>query len=154
MKKFLKAYNALIAALLTLLGFASACTNGGDEYGPPMVEYGTPSADFIIRGKVSSAETQQPVTGIAVVMDEQRGGRRDSVTTASDGTYEVVAWGAFPTEQTYDLTFSDIDGAANGAFRDTTVAVVFTDPVFTGGDGHWYSGQTATERNLPLTPKE
>ncbi|MDR0714846.1 MAG: radical SAM-associated putative lipoprotein [Bacteroidales bacterium] len=154
MKRILIVYNAIIAALLSLLGCV-ANTN-------TIAEYGTPSADFIVNGKVSSG-TGQPVHNIAVVMRGYLGtdndGRMifektDSTGTADNGDYRVKAEGAFPKNQTCQLVFSDIDGADNGAFKDTTVTVEFINPVFTGGDGRWYSGETCKEVNIQLRPKE
>ncbi|MDR2802012.1 MAG: radical SAM-associated putative lipoprotein [Prevotellaceae bacterium] len=154
MKKILTICNAIIAALLSLLG----CTINHDN----PVEYGTPSADFIINGKVSS-NTGQPVPRIAVVMREYVGtdndGRPlfykvDSTGTNDNGDYQVKSEGTFPEDKTYRLAFSDIDGVTNGAFKDTTVTVEFIDPVFTGRDKHWYAGETGKEVNIQLRPEE
>jgi putative lipoprotein (rSAM/lipoprotein system) len=154
MKKILTIYNAIIAALLSLLG----CTI--NISGP--AEYGTPSADFIIRGKALSNDGQ-PASNISVVMREQIGTgndeqpqlhKVDSTRTDNNGDYRVKAQGAFPEDQTFRLTFSDIDGATNGAFKDTTVTVEFINPVFTGGSGNWHKGETVQEVNIQLHPEE
>ena len=59
MKKLIKQANWLLAGLLTLLGF-SGC-HKTDE-----VEYGTPFADYIVKGKVLNKSTGKPVKGIRV----------------------------------------------------------------------------------------
>jgi putative lipoprotein (rSAM/lipoprotein system) len=154
MKKIFTIYNAIIAALLSLLGCP---INVSDP-----AEYGTPSADFIIRGKASS-NADQPAPNISVVMREQIGtdndGRPqfhkvDSTGTDNNGAYRVKAQSAFPEDQAFRLTFYDIDGAVNGAFKDTTVTVEFINPVFTGGSGNWHKGETVQEVNIQLRPEE
>jgi putative lipoprotein (rSAM/lipoprotein system) len=154
MKKILTICNAIIAALLSLTG----CTF--DIQSP--AEYGTPSADFVVRGKVSS-DAGQPAPNVAVVMRKQLGtdddGRPqfykvDSAGTDSNGSYRVKEQGAFPEDQAYRLTFSDVDGSANGALKDTTVTVEFTNPKFTGGDGSWSRGEAEREVNIQLRPEE
>lgn len=153
MNKILIICNAAIAAMLSLFG----CT----VYGPD--EYGTPSADFVIKGKVSSSNTGQPAPEIAVAMRTEyytdndgntRFGTIDSVATNSRGEYQIVAQRLWPEDQTFHVAFSDVDGAANGSFADTTVTVEFVDPAFSGGSGNWYAGQAQKELNVELLPKE
>jgi putative lipoprotein (rSAM/lipoprotein system) len=151
MKKMLSISNTVIAAILSLLG----CTvEGPDEYGTPLVEYGTPSADFIISGKVTSP-AGTPVKNISVVMRE--GDRTaflaDSTGTDKDGKYRVLAR-TFPQSTTFQLAFSDIDDEDNGALKDTTLTVDFNNPQFTGGDKHWHRGETSKEVDIQLRPKE
>ncbi|MDR3366472.1 MAG: radical SAM-associated putative lipoprotein [Prevotellaceae bacterium] len=152
MKKILSIANTVIAAALSLLG----CSLEGP------VEYGTPSADFIINGKASS-HSGKPVKNIAVVMRQNLGtdnegrpviARTDSTGTDNNGNYRVKDQHRFPQAQTYQLTFSDIDGEENGAFKDTTLTVEFNNPQFAGGDGRWYSGETSKEANIQLRPEE
>ncbi|MDR0667124.1 MAG: radical SAM-associated putative lipoprotein [Prevotellaceae bacterium] len=152
MKKILIIYNAAIAAILSLFG----CTVNGPD------EYGTPSADFVINGKVSS-NTGQPVPEIAVTMRTEHytdtAGNRlfstiDSVATNSHGEYQIVAQSLWPEDHTFHVVFSDVDGAANGSFADTTITVEFVDPAFSGGSGNWYAGQVQKELNVELSPKE
>lgn len=154
MRRILTIYNAILAALLSLLG-CHININSPDEYG-------TPSADFIISGKALSSDGG-PAPNIAVVMSRQLGadseGRAlfdvvDSTGTGSSGDYRVASRGTFPEDQVYRLTFSDADGAANGAFKDTTVMVEFINPEFTGGSGSWYSGEASKEVNIQLRPEE
>ena len=61
--KLLNACNLIIAGLCALLGLASCTTSGPDEYG-------TPSAKFIVNGKVLSEKTQQSLKNIRVIMQE------------------------------------------------------------------------------------
>ncbi|MDR2361839.1 MAG: radical SAM-associated putative lipoprotein [Prevotellaceae bacterium] len=153
MKHIFKLSNAIIAGLLALLGFASCVENAPNEYG-------TPSAKYRINGRVTAAESNQPVREIKVVMREDSHWgldgeplwySLDSAWTDASGNYHVVANTISIDEAAFQLEFSDTDGDANGAYRDTTVTVVFTDPVFTGGDGHWYKGEATQELDIALT---
>ncbi len=137
--KILKTYNVIIAGLLSILGFASSCDSKD--------EYGTPSAKFIVNGKVKS-DTDQPIENIRVIMQS------DTSYTNNDGSYQVEDKWGFPTDQTYNIKFQDIDGETNGEFSDLDTIVEFKDPKFSGGDGDWYSGETSKEFDVKLTPKK
>lgn len=138
--KFLKSFNALITGILAILGFAATCE--------PRVEYGSPSAEFIVNGKVTAAGTEVPIKNIRVTM------QGDTAYTNDDGRYEVSDRWGFPTNQTYDIRFQDIDNEANGEYQDLDTIVEFIDPVFTGGDGNWYEGETSREFDVKLTPDQ
>jgi putative lipoprotein (rSAM/lipoprotein system) len=138
--KILKTYNVLIAGLLAMLGFATACDSKD--------EYGTPSAKFIVNGKVKSSETDQPIENIRISM------QGDTTYTDENGVYQVVDKWGFPTDQTYNIEFKDIDGELNGEFSDLDTIVEFKDPKFSNGDGDWYSGETSKEFDVKLTPKK
>ena len=139
--KSLHFVNALISGCLTLLGFSCDLVN-------PRVEYGTPNAKFIVNGTVSSAETDEAIQNIRVIM------KNDTVFTNSEGIYEVVDKGAFPTNQSYTIQFQDLDNELNGTFNDKDTLVEFKNPEFSHGDGHWYEGEASREFNVKLTPKK
>jgi putative lipoprotein (rSAM/lipoprotein system) len=160
MKTLLQLSNAIIAGLLALLGFASCVRVAPNEYGTlPAPEYGTPAAQFTVRGNVTSAATGRPAPQITVVLRNYAGTDEnnqpvfylaDSAATDADGAYKVTAYLA-ESAQIMQAGFYDTDGDANGAYRDTTVTVVFTDPVFAGGDGRWYKGEATQELDVALT---
>ncbi len=149
--KCLKTYNALIVFLISFLGFASSC----DPLGGTKAMYGTPSADFIVKGKVGTAGNS-PVAGIKVEMSmEVNSYLLNTASSAeSTGIYKVTCGGQSPDDQTFKIKFTDIDGALNGEFETLDTTVVFQNPKFTGGDGHWYHGQTEKEVNVKLKPKK
>lgn len=157
--KCLKTYNALIVSLISFLGFASSCDSSGA--GGILAMYGTPSADFIVKGKVGNA-TNSPVAGIKVEMSKEVNNGTEKVsyllnTTSSaelTGTYMASGMGQFPDDQTFKIKFTDIDGALNGEYETLDTTVVFQDPKFTGGDGNWNQGQTEKEFNVKLKPKK
>ncbi len=138
--KFLKSYNAIICVILAILGFASSCDSPK--------EYGTPSADFIINGKVTDSETNQPIENIRVIANY------DSVYTNGNGSYRIVKRGYFTQDETFAITFQDVDGELNGSYQDLDTIVEFKNPVFTGGDDKWDEGETSKQFNVKLTPKK
>ena len=138
--KFLKSYNAIIAAILVILGFASSCDSKD--------EYGTPSAKFIVNGKVESSENNAALENIQVIMQS------DTVRTDENGNYQITDKWGFPVDQTYTIQFRDIDDIENGEFENLDTIVEFKDSQFTDGDGDWYEGETEKEFNIKLTPKK
>lgn len=155
--RFLRSYNALIVSLISFLGFASSC----DPIGGMKLMYGSPSADYIVKGKVGTA-ANTPVAGIKVEMSMEINNGTEKVsyllnTTSSaesTGIYKVTGGGQSPEGESFKIKFTDIDGALNGEFETLDTTVVFQDPKFTGGDGHWYQGQTEKEVNVKLKPKK
>jgi putative lipoprotein (rSAM/lipoprotein system) len=153
----LKKYNTLIVSLISFLGFASSCDIIG---GGAM--YGTPSADFIVKGKIEATTTNTPIVGIKVEMSKERDSDNGKIvmgldTTFSagrDGAYIVNDKWAFPENQTYQIKFTDIDGTQNGEYETLDTTIVFQDPKFTDGDGHWYNGQVEKELNVKLRLKK
>jgi len=139
--KFLKISSKVLAGLLTLLGFASTC-------GDPAVEYGMPTAKFIVKGSVTSLNSNEAIQGIRVTLQQ------DTAWTDKDGKYEVSNRGAFPDDQTFAIQFTDYDGSANGDYQDVDTLVEFKDPEFTNGDDNWYSGETTKEFNIKLNLKK
>jgi putative lipoprotein (rSAM/lipoprotein system) len=143
----LKKYNSLLIILLALLGFSTACEQGGYEYGTPAVEYGVPNATFIVRGKIESKTTSVPIQGIRVIMVN------DTAYSGQNGEYLVEGEG-FPGDKSFTMSFEDTDGALNGEFHKADTTVEFQNPNFTDGDGSWYLGKTEKEVNIKLDPKE
>jgi putative lipoprotein (rSAM/lipoprotein system) len=140
--RILTGYNAIIGALLAILGFGTSCI--------PEVrcEYGTPSAKFIVSGKVVSSETNLPVQNVRVVM------KRDTTFTNALGEYQVTDKYSFPTSQTYSVKFQDIRGETLRQYSDLDTIVEFKNPVFVKGEGHWYKGEAEKEIDVKLKPKK
>lgn len=63
-KILIKSYNAILAFILILLGFTISCGKN---------EYGTPHANYIVNGKVTSKQTSAPIKNIRVVCKEAYG---------------------------------------------------------------------------------
>ena len=116
--KLLKTYNASIAWLLATLGFMTV--NSG------CMKYGVESADYIVKGNVSSKETQQPIEGVDVC-------NYDCTQTNAIGTYEI--WSGTPY---VNLSFND--PAGNYESLDTLI--------------QFQGKETNKTVNIQLTPKE
>lgn len=140
-KHFLKSVNVIIAALLSLMGFTTAC----DIDAP--VEYGTPHAKYIVKGKVTAAKSGGAIEHIQVASEQ------DTTTTDANGSYQLVHED-FPGDLTFELSFTDTDGDTNGNFAPLDTTVAFTDPDFVNGDKGWYDGETEQEFNIQLKEQE
>lgn len=104
----------LLYLLLGILGF-TACKEGGIGGGGGMVcEYGTPTTDYIVKGKVTDS-AGVPIKGI-VVSSKDVSSFIDcsglSAVTADDGTFTTNKMREFGVMGT--LIFTDTDGEANG----------------------------------------
>ncbi|MBN2165949.1 MAG: radical SAM-associated putative lipoprotein [Marinilabiliaceae bacterium] len=143
---FLKRYNALISFALSLIGFACSTEDSPDMYGSPIVEYGSPYATFIVKGKIESADKTSPISNAQVVMNN------DTVYSNSEGNYQIQTH-EFPIDQSFKMEINDIDSTKNGAYQSTDTIVDFIDPKFEVGSG-WYSGETTKEVNIKLESKK
>jgi putative lipoprotein (rSAM/lipoprotein system) len=156
--KLLKSTNSLIFLLISLLGFSTSC-----KQLEPRVEYGTPHADFLIRGIIESATDSKQIPDIIVEMRKEiKSGYGQSdirlIGTGFsniNGDYKLndVTF-PFPGDQSYQIKFLDTDGALNGEFETLDTTIVFKDPQYINGDGHWYSGSVEKEVNIKLKPKK
>lgn len=154
--RFCHWYNALAATLLSLLGFSS-CSNDAAEDGNFELLYGTPTATFQVKGKVTN-ESGQPVKGILVVTQH---GIKDSTYTDENGQF--VSGELATTSVDYmlkkgklEVTFEDVDGNENGGTfaNDTVTSKDITDVKQTKkGDGSWYLGAYELTANKQLKKK-
>jgi putative lipoprotein (rSAM/lipoprotein system) len=130
----LRGWNVVIAWVLGLFGVACS---------PFAAEYGTPQGKFIVNGTVQSEDTHLPVNHIRVIME------RDTAYSDDSGKYRVETL-EFPTTQTFNVNFTDIDGTSNGTYQSKDTLVVFDNPNFKHGDGHWYNGETDKKVDVKL----
>jgi len=128
-----------ISLLLALLGLGSTGC-----YMPLM--YGTPNADWRVKGKVVD-EDNHPISGLQVVLGNRFENSADviydvnyspldTLLTAGDGSY-CLERNSFPVNL-LDIHIQDIDGDLNGGeFEDAHL--VIRDISYDGGKG-WYEG--------------
>jgi len=146
-KRVLTGGNKFIAFLIALLGFASACKDG--PWGG-MAMYGTPQADYIVKGNITSTKDNSILKGIRVIArDADSPFHCDTVKSDVSGNYQAKIMNIEVTK--INLTLTDIDGATNGSFEPLDTMVTFTNPKFTGGDG-WYTGKTEKVLHLKMKP--
>ena len=119
------------------------------------VMYGTPSADYEIKGKVLDADGD-PIKGVKVnVQDDWHSAFTSQGTecqSLDNGDYSVRIK-TFPTDKLH-LIVQDIDGAENGGeFEEKTVELDFSNIKYTGDDDAWYWGKKSLEQNIVLEEK-
>jgi putative lipoprotein (rSAM/lipoprotein system) len=149
--RFLRWYNALLTALLSILGYG--CSSEGPE------EYGCPHADYIIKGTVTD-EAGTPIQGIKTTLKNlygvspQNGQVLDSFLTDDSGKYQVYDNG-MESSQT-KLIVEDIDGEENGGeFLSDTLDINHEKAVQTKeGDGRWYQGSFEITQDVKLKKKQ
>ena len=115
--KFYRWYNAVLTALLSMLGYGCSSDEPMDMYGTP-VEYGAPHADYIVKGMVTD-EAETPVQGIKTFLkqvDKTEAGTiifgMDSIQTNETGGYQLEYTGL--PQPSIKLIVEDVDGEANG----------------------------------------
>ena len=146
--KIITVMGKIIKFLLICLGFKSL-TACDVEIWNGTVEYGTPYAEYEVKGRVSDAEGT-PIQGIRVSMGESQSSYLDSVAvTDAEGRFHVIH-GTFPfRDNTFDIQFTDIDGEAGGGlFEEQTVTVQAE--VVEEGDG-WDEGDYAVKEDVNVT---
>ncbi len=138
-KKLLKGTNWLLAGILGLLGFTGCETTSGKE------EYGSPHADYTVKGKVVDKATQEPIEGVSVTMGYDPEHVMEPVMTDENGMFELTTGDRCPT-----LYVDDIDGDENGAYESEEIELDIDDAVHTPGSGHWDEGDYTWTKNVEL----
>lgn len=139
--------NKLLWFLLSLLGFGTSCSDNDNTPENFMCEYGTPSATFSVKGKVTDDEGK-PIPGIEVQLEKDY----DKQLTDEQGNFEFVKSLTFHIdEKPMPLRFTDIDGPENGSFEPATVDVQFTQNPDVK-PGSWYQGDF-TAQDVTATMK-
>ena len=165
-RAFIRGANWALAGLIGLLGFTN-CENKEN-----LVEYGTPNADYTVKGKVVNKSTGKAIEGIRVAYNpEVYVGTmygvppapykpKNYVITNAKGEYklteklsisEIQYIGNFPLLPVY---VEDIDGEKNGLFQSETLQVDFKSAEKTGKPKGWYDGEFTVTLNVELTEIE
>jgi putative lipoprotein (rSAM/lipoprotein system) len=159
-----RSIKVLFSILLALFGVTS-CQFASPYPGP--CEYGTPTAEFFIKGTVKDKDGK-PVKNIRITTDLDSYKGTDVVLPADyDSLYKAKAYTGSDGSFTYGLRGSpsmmdrtvmvyakDTDGSENGGeFKPDSVSVTFNKKDFTGNDGHWYYGKATVTANISLTKK-
>lgn len=111
--------------------------NTPDMYGTQVAEYGVPIMEYVVKGKVTDAETGAPVKGIEVVPEDAN----VLVYTSENG--EFTCEGATFPDGKVTITFKDIDGEENGYYdlQEMEVSVKKVED----GSGAWHYGVYVAE---------
>lgn len=146
-KKWYRIANGALSALLVLLGF-EACTEEGEEYG-------TPTVDFHVVGQVTNAEGK-PIEGIRVTtrgyFNFHDGTTEQATYTDKDGHFATKEMRSISIDPMMRVVFEDVDGEANGGVfaKDSVMADAMTRTQVGKGDGHWYDGKYELRVNKKL----
>lgn len=118
--------NRSLLAMLSLLGFAGACSD-------PTCEYGVPRARFRISGTVTD-HGGNPIPNIKIESET----KHDFVRTSPDGRFDLASEGNTGAQL---FTVCDDDGPANGGdFETGEITVEFTEADRTAEGDNWYAG--------------
>lgn len=153
-----KVFISIVTALLGMLGFQSC-----NLFGLGMVMYGTPHADFNVKGKVTD-EDGKPVQGARTVIDAYYGWTDDlgisyrnldyTDTLYTDSQGEIFAGASIFDESSHvTVTVTDVDGPANGEFEETVIEDLHMHKV-KDGDGSWYGGAYEMEFEVVVKMKK
>ena len=149
MKKSRNTHLGFFALLLALLGIGGCSEiNNEDDPFKGMSMYGTPSAQYSVKGKVTD-EKGKAIQGLQVILAnryynsssviyDQHYFPIDTLTTDSSGSFQFESGKVFPI-QNLQVDVNDIDGAAGGGEFQSATTVV-KDIQYKGGSG-WYSGK-------------
>lgn len=156
--RFHRWYNALLTTLLSLLGYGCE-SNSMDMYGTPVVEYGVPHADYIVKGVVTD-EAGAPVEGIKTSLKHFWMGQDtiyvdgvDSFQTDDTGYYQLQYEGM--RNSAMKLIVEDIDGEANGGeFQNDTLDVDFDKAIQTKKGEGWFTGAFELYKDIILKKKQ
>ena len=155
-RSFLKKFNAVFVALLALFGFSTTFVS---------CMYGSPHANFVIRGNVINEETGQAIPGVQVRIVQGENYSREwffdgkTDTTNIGGNFRMFTSHGFYIQQAENIPleahFTDIDGVENGWFNDTVIVFNFQDAVRTRrASGQWFMGEFTKTLNVGLSPRE
>ena len=143
--RFNRWYNAVLSTLLTMLGFG-ACSDS-------VVEYGTPNADFQIKGQVTY-EGGIPIPGIRVRAPYSYidGSEGQNVLTDENGRFELDEFHSMLYGKLY---VEDIDGEDNGGeFQSDTIDIWDLPKKEVEKGSGWYEGKYEVTANINLKLKE
>ncbi len=160
--RFNRWYNAVLTALLSMLGYSCSSDEIEDMYGTP-VEYGVPYSNYEISGIVTdengTAIKDIKVSTKYVILDDKGNvwsDGIDSMQTDGLGKY-AFRFSKSMGEPDIKLIVEDIDGEANGgAFKSDTLDIDYdsakkikdADP-----KEHWSAGTYAITQDIKLKKK-
>jgi len=145
--------NVLLAGLLTMLGFSCSGDDSNDHGNSGMTEYGTPSATFVIKGKVVS-DTGAKLAGIRIIT-------KSSISFSNIHKFQAYADTIF-TDNKGDFSYTRERAPLNGLLipiisedvsgmyvRDSSV-VDFKTVKFKGSSDFWFKGTAEKETTITL----
>ena len=155
-RTFIKGMNRALAGVIAMLGFVGCEKFGVDEYG-------TPHADYTVKGAVVSKATGKPIQGIQVGYVDNRVypaygpppayyGPKASVLTNARGEFLLTdRYYYFDDKKpTFPVSITD----SNGLFQPEYFEVDFNNAKHSGKSKSWYEGEYTVNLNVELTEVE
>lgn len=147
MKQIIKYFDRIVLLILGVIGLVSC---------EPMAEYGTPNADFQIKGTITDSVTNAPLKNIRVIRRFVKNPLYgDTIYTDADGKYNMN-FNDFPVDNPqFTLKIEDVDGMQNGgefAGRELITKITSADWV-DDGDDNWYYGKAVKNQDIKLQYK-
>ncbi|MDD3079372.1 MAG: radical SAM-associated putative lipoprotein [Paludibacter sp.] len=149
MKNTLRFFDRIIVVFLSIVGFTAACDD-------PVVEYGTPYADFEIKGTVVDNDSQTPIPNIRLIRvlneDPFYG---DTIYSDSEGKYQF-SFNEIPEEENpvFEILAEDFDGEENGgSFQPDTVSITLQKSDWVEDGSGWYLGKAVKTEDIKLKKK-
>ena len=155
-RTFIKSTNWVLAGILSMLGFI------GCEKMNRTDEYGTPHADYTVKGAVVDKATGNPIAGIRVgyssgnIYVPMYGTpsapfvEKNAVRTDANGEFKLTET-FFPSNGHVPVYVDDVDGAENGFYKSDTLQISFSEADRTKKSKSWYEGEFTKEVNVQLT---
>ena len=152
----------MLAGIISLLGFAG-CDIVGVE------EYGTPHADYTVKGSVVNKATGKPIEGIRVQYASEPKAQlmygtiptpytpKASVLTNAKGEFKLTHrfyagdWQMIDNVPILPVAVDDIDGEKNGLFQSEYIQVDFSEAKRSGKSKSWYNGEYTVNVDVELT---
>jgi putative lipoprotein (rSAM/lipoprotein system) len=153
-RPLIKGTNWALAGILGLLGF-SACEND-------LLEYGTPFADYTVKGAVVNKADGKPIEGIridAITRNPEDWnyslGKELTTVTNAKGEFKLSnRIDAGDSKLSFSIAITDIDGEKNGSFVSDTLSTNFRDAEHAGKQKNWYEGEYIKTVKVELTEKK
>ncbi|MCL1933909.1 MAG: radical SAM-associated putative lipoprotein [Candidatus Azobacteroides sp.] len=154
-RAFIKGTNWALAGLISLLGFTGCKDN--------LEEYGSPSADYTVKGAVVNKTTGKPVGGIGIHIGypgqttmygtpSTTYESKTYVTTDAKGEFKITTSFFYTPNQTLSIYADDIDGEENGLFQSEVIQADFSNAEQSKKPNGWYQGEyTVTLGKVELT---
>ena len=151
-RTIIKIINWVLAGVLSIFGFA-----GCEIFGT--MEYGTPNADYTVKGAVVDNATGNAIKGIRVSYNPESAPkysqtsdkRKDYVFTDAKGEFKITKNDIQDIQAQWPVFVEDVDGEENGLFQSETLQVDFSKAEHSGKSKHWYKGEYTVAVNVELS---
>lgn len=140
-RSFIKFSCWILTGLLSLLG----CSSDDDEVFEMTAMYGTPRAEYTVKGKVTNQKTGKPIKGLEVKVEFPDSLKNEINQYPQEQVTRTNSKGKFELKDSFYpswLIVTDIDGDINGKFDADTTLLDFSNAEFTKKGDKYYLTKT------------